>query len=438
MHFDCIIHGGVVIDPASGRNGRFDLAISDGRIAAIDRAIPVEAGAQVIDATDRYVTPGLFDFHTHVYPGATFWGIEPDPIAWRTGVTTWLDAGSAGAFSFGGLRRFIDEHCDVRVFALLNISSIGLCAETGENAELGYCDVDRAVDTATRNRDLIVGFKARFDRRASGENSTEVLRRARAIADACELPLMVHIAAGPPSIDEVVAHLKPGDIITHCYTARSMKIIEDDGTLRESVRRARDAGVLLDVGHGAGGFSFEIAEQVFRGGVAPDIISSDLHPFSVRGPGFDLPTTLSKFLAMGMSLPDVIAAATVHPARAIGVEESVGSLRVGGPADIGLFALDEGQFRLFDAYHAVRETRHVLRNTLTLVGGRALTPKALAEMPPWVELTPKQRTYLQSFGTPTHQAPTAIFTEPADFGSPASVSGSNYSPSAQRADCCAP
>ena len=203
-------------------------------------------------------------------------------------------------------------------------------------------------------------------------DALEPLRRARQAADECELPLMMHISFGPPTIEEVLPFLKPGDVLTHCFTGHAMKIVDDDGRLLDVARRARESGVIFDVGHGTGSFSFEIAEAVMGAGWKPDVISTDLHQLSVNGPTFDLPTTLSKFLHLGMSLPEVIEAATIRSAQVLGLDGEVGTLRPGSRADVALFRLLEGSFPLQDIHGTVREAGRLMRNTVTLVGGREL------------------------------------------------------------------
>ena len=238
--FDLLIKGGEVVDPGGGQNGRLDVAIKRNRIAAVERDIPAQSAARVIDAGGQYVTPGLIDLHTHVYHHVTFWGIDPDPVAARSGVTTWLDVGSAGAFNWPGFREFIVKPADVRIYGLLNISAIGLTAMTGELANLDYCDVDLCCKLIELHRDLILGVKVRIDTNTVRSNGIEPLRRARAAAERCDLPLMVHIGIGPPAVAEVLALMRPGDILTHCFTGNSMRIIDESGRLLDDAKRAWD------------------------------------------------------------------------------------------------------------------------------------------------------------------------------------------------------
>jgi dihydroorotase len=383
MRFDLLIRGGEVIDPGGGFEGPLDVAVSRGRIAAVELDIPAEAAFQVIDAEGLIITPGLVDLHTHVFHKVTYWGIDPDPVASTSGVTTWNDAGSAGALTLPGLREFVVDRSRVRIKAFLNISNIGLVGENHECANLAYLDVDLFRRLADANRDLVVGAKVRMGTPTVGENGLEPLRLARRAAEECELPLMVHVAFGPPAIEEVLALMRPGDILTHCFTGLSMKIVDDDGRLNEVAERAWDSGVVMDIGHGTGSFAYETAEALMEAGRLPDVISTDLHQLSIKGPAYDLPTTMSKFLHLGMSLEDVVRATTSRPAELLGVEREIGTLRPGSVADIALFRLLPGRFPLYDIWGEMREAGALLVNTHTIVGGRPLEPLAPQAPAPW-------------------------------------------------------
>jgi dihydroorotase len=415
MRFDLLIKGGELVDPGAGLAGELDVAVTGGRVAAVDRAIPADSAARVIDAAGQYVTPGLVDLHTHVYDGATFWGIDPDPVAWRSGTTTWVDAGSAGAYTLAGLLDGVAARARARVLALVHISAVGLVAETGESTDLGRCDPDLCARVAGAHGDRVVGVKVRIDRQAVGEHGLEPLRRALDAAARCGRPVMTHIGRTPPDIDDVLGLLRPGDVVTHCATGQSMRLVDGDGRPRPAVLRARDAGVVLDVGHGAGSFSFEVAEALLAGGIAPDVISTDAHQRSVLGPMFDLPTCLSKYLCLGMSLPEVVRAATARPAEVVGRYPEIGSLRPGARADVALFRLDRGRFPLYDVHLAVREGTAMLRNTLTLIDGRPLPPLPPAPPAPWIETSPEQRALGDAVRAATAAA-LASLRDPEHFG----------------------
>lgn len=390
MKFDLLIKGGEVVDPGAGYRGLLDVAITRNRIAAVDRDIPAPGSFQVVDATGQIVTPGLVDLHTHVYAGATYWGIQADPVATRSGVTTFVDAGSAGAMTLPAFREWIVRPARARIYAFLNISSIGLAPATHELAVLQFVDAPLCLEMANRNRDVVRGIKVRMGSTVA-PHGLEPMRRALQAAQEAELPLMTHIGSGPPEVDEVLALMRPGDILTHSFTGASMKIVDEANRLRESVRRAWDAGMVVDVGHGGGGFSFQTAEAVMAAGYRPDVISTDIHQISILGPMFDLPTTLGKFLALGMSLPDVIRAATARPAEILGLQGEVGTLRPGAYADVALFRLEEGRFPFYDTHRVRREGGQRLRHVLTIVDGRPLLPLPAEPPAPWIPVTDFQR-----------------------------------------------
>jgi dihydroorotase len=397
---DLLIRNGHLLDPAAGYDGELDVAVSRGRIAAVDTDLPTEEAARVVDASGHLVLPGLVDFHTHTFHGFSFWGVDPDPIASRTGVTTWNDAGTPGAMTIEGFRRHIVDEAQVRITTHLNISCVGLVGENYETAVLENCDPEIARRAVERHRDLVTGIKVRIGTPTVGDTGVETLRRALAAAEACDLPVMVHIAMAPPAVDEVLDLLRPGDVCTHAFTGLTMRLVDDEGRLRHSARRALDRGVLLDVGHGTGSFSFASAEALLAQDVLPDTISTDVHQQSIHGPMFDLPTTMTKFIALGMALPDVVRATTSRPAELLGLEREVGSLRPGARADLGLFELLEGEFPLYDVAGDVRVSPAMLRNTLTILGGRELArrepePRAFWTEPTWppeqVAFTQKQQ-----------------------------------------------
>ena len=371
MTFDLLLAGG---EP-------FDVAVTGGVITEVGRGLPRDARS-VVDVTGRLVTPGLIDLHTHVGPG--YWGIEPDPIAWYTGVTTWVDAGSAGAYTLAGLHR-VAATAAVRVPVLLNISAVGLAGRTGESRDLGNCDVALAVDTIQQHRELIRGIKVRIDRDTVGDNGVEPLRRGLAAARACGVPVMVHIGTTPPALDEVLELLGPGDIVTHCASGIA-------APLGPAMRSAVDRGVLLDLGHGSGGFAFDVLERQLDAGLAPHTVSTDLHCRSVLGPVFDLPTTMAKLLAAGVPLADVVAAVTERPARALGLPG--GTLTPGAPADLAVFEVRAEPHPVVDAHRQVRTSPVRLVNEATYVAGRLLPPRLPAAPPPWVPLTDAQRAAL--------------------------------------------
>ncbi|HEV2034664.1 MAG TPA: amidohydrolase/deacetylase family metallohydrolase [Candidatus Dormibacteraeota bacterium] len=384
MPFDLLVKGGEVIDPGSGRRGSFDVAVNRNRIAAVDRDIPASAAARVVDATGKIVTPGLVDLHTHVFHGCSYWGVRPDPVASRSGVTTWIDAGSAGAMTLEGFREYIVKPARARIYALLNISYIGLVGPDHELMNLNYSDVDLFKRIYDLNRDLVLGLKVRMMSSTVGEQGVKPLERARQAADECAIPMMMHIGYAPPSIDDCLPFLKEGDILTHCFTGFDMRILDEHGKLRDSARAAWERGVVMDIGHGTGAFWFEVAEPLIQQGYKPTVISTDIHVLSIGGPMYDLPTCLNKCIALGMSVDEVVEAATAAPARVMGLDNEVGSLKPGLMADMALFELEQGTFRYYDVNMDMREGHERLRHSLTIVGGRPLEELPVEPPPPWL------------------------------------------------------
>jgi dihydroorotase len=389
--FDLLVTGGELLDPGAGRSGPCDVGITGDRVAALAPDLRDAEADRVLDATGRVVVPGLVDLHTHVAHELTCWGIDAGALAPRSGATTWVDAGSAGGYLLAGFRRHVVAPAPVRVLAFLNVSSIGLVGPSWELAEAGLADEELCVATAAAHRDFVVGIKARVDRFTVGARGLAPLDAAVRSAERAGLPLMVHVGHGPPAIEDVIDRLRPGDLLTHCATGRSMRLVEEDGrTVRPAVRRALERGVLLDLGHGSGGFSFAVAEALLEAGVPLPICSSDAHQFSVNGPMFDLPTCMTKLLALGVALPEVVRAATSAPAAAIGRRE-LGTLAVGGPADLAVLDLTTRDWPVADVFGEVRTAPVRVRVEATVVAGRILAPGPISPPAPWVPLSDAQR-----------------------------------------------
>ncbi len=372
MTFDTLIKNGTVIDPDSERHEQADVGFIRGRIAAVDRSIPIERAGEVYDASGCFVTPGLVDLHSHVFQKITSSGVDADAIAARTGVTTWVDAGSAGAYTIDGFRDFIVRPANVRIYAFMNISCIGLIAYDFELTHPAYSNPHLFELMLAGNRDFVVGGKVRLGASTVGENGFEPLRIAQQALERSGLPLMLHIARRPPDPEDFADLLREGDVVTHCYTGHTMRLVDDDGNLKDFARAWLDRGVLLDVGHGQGSFTYKTVEAMLAAGIKPNTISSDIHLACTPGPMFDLPTCLSKFMMLGMTLDEVIARATVAPARFLGMEREIGTLRVGAHADVAVFDLDSGPVELYDTEWKHRSSKEALRNRATFVGGRML------------------------------------------------------------------
>jgi dihydroorotase len=379
-NYDLLIKGGRVIDPSQNLDAARDVAISKGRIARIDTDLAAGRAREVIQAEGKIVTPGLIDLHTHVFPYVGAYGIEPDPYCLRRGVTTVIDAGTSGCFSFPAFRHFTIEHASTRIRALLHVVSIGMIAGStpnmGELEDLRYCVPDLAVETARENRDLIVGFKIRFSEKYTGPNDFEGMKRARAADDAAGLPLMIHIGGSYTPLPKLLALMRKGDVVTHSFNSHPHGIIDEHGKVIPEVLEARARGVLFDVGHGAGSFSFDVMEKCLKQGFLPDTISSDLYSANIHGPVFDLVTTLSKFLRLGLSLNDVVERATVNPARVFNFGAEIGTLRPGAEADVSVLELREGNFIFTDSDGKTRNGRQKLEPVVTVRAGKSFYPSA--------------------------------------------------------------
>lgn len=353
MTYDLLIKGGRVIDPAQGLDGTLDVAFSGGRVAAIADAIVETDARDVRDAGGQIVLPGLIDFHTHVYWGGTSLGVDAEDIAMRSGTTTFVDAGSAGAGNMAGFVKHVIEPSAPRILAYINVSFPGIFAFSkevmvGECSDLRLLNARECVRAARAFPEHVVGVKARVGFNAGGSSGAAPLDIAIEIADELDLPVMAHIDFPPPSRDEVLDRLRPGDILTHCFRPFPNAPIDGRKRVREEIREAHARGILFDIGHGYGGFAFESGRATLEQGLLPDILSSDVHVLSKDGPAYDLLAVMSKFWCLGMDLHDVVRAATETPAKALRRPE-LGSLAPGTPGDATIVRVETGKFDYFDA-----------------------------------------------------------------------------------------
>ena len=380
--YDILIKNGEVMDPGRSFRQKADVGVADGKIAAIEPEIPAGQGVDVIDARGLYVTPGLVDLHTHCAHDMTSGSIEAEPIAARSGVTTWVDAGSFGPDQVKGFGRFIVAPAQVRKFGFVHLYA---------NLRNPDVDVVRYVRNekketgaaVTENRDFVLGVKVYVGSNMNGRYSLDFLKIAREFADEFKFPIMAHISFAPPQTPEVMELMRAGDIVTHCYNAHTLGILDktdtreevfsSTGKLKPGVKEARARGVWFDVGHGAGSFNFQAARAALDAGFPPDSISSDIYSASVNGPVYDMPTTMSKMLYLGMSFEDVLLRVTANPARIVNRVPGMGTLAVGAPADIALLAIEDGQFQLVDSQRNVVTAPKRIVSRLTICRGKRVT-----------------------------------------------------------------
>ncbi len=371
--FDLVLHGGHLVDPAQGLDGRMDVGFSDGQVALISDVIAPDRAKTAEDVSGCLVTPGLIDLHTHVYWGGTSLGIDVDSYCRASAVTTVVDTGSVGPGNFAGFRSHVIEKSDPRILVYLHISHAGIYAFSkrimvGESEELRLMDPLTAVEVARANSDLIVGIKVRLGAWTSGHHGMAPFEFALQVADECGLPLMVHIDDPPPTYDEVVSRLRNGDVLTHCFRPFPNAPLTGDGKVRPTVLAARERGVIFDVGHGMASFSVQVGRRMIENGFYPDTISSDVHSLCIEGPAYDQVTTLSKFLSLGMPLPEVIRASTQTPARAVRREE-LGSLTPGTVGDASVLRIEKGEFEFQDGDGQTFQGNTRVSAIATVLGG---------------------------------------------------------------------
>lgn len=371
--FDLVIRGGEVIDPSQGLRGRRDVGIRWGRVVALEPQIAPERAQQTIDASAMLVVPGLVDLHAHVYPQGSALGLPADELVPYTATTTYVSAGDAGANNFSALKHFIIAQGRSRIFAFLHISNIGLAGfPVGETLNLDYADVDLAARTVAENRDLVLGVKVRVSKSVVGGNGLAPLQRAIAAAERAGggAKVMCHIGDAPGELSALLDLLRPGDILTHSYSGAGNNVVQN-GRLLEAALAAKRRGVVIDVGHGGGSFDYTVAVPAIEQGLTPNTISSDIHALSGNTPGKPyLPWVMSKFLNLGFSLEDVVAMATVNPARIIDRVDKLGTLQLGAPADVSILELVEQPVSFVDTRGNQRKGARWLKPVQTVRAGR--------------------------------------------------------------------
>lgn len=375
MQYDLLITGGEVVDPSAGLRGVMDVGIAGGKIAAVAPSLPANQARRSVSAKGKLVFPGLVDMHAHVLINGHDMGMHTDHNCRGSGVTTLCDAGSTGSSNFAALRSVLDNHVHTRVRAFVNLSAIGITGTSrgGELQHFPYADPEGCARTIMENPDLTLGVKLRFGPGLVWEYSAEPVKLARRTADmAGGVPMMMHITDSPVPLPELIEHMKPGDIVTHCYHGRDNGIMgqEKQFVLKEVVEAQR-AGIIFDCAHGRNHFNFRMIEKALDQGFLPDTISTDLTmTTATRGPVWDLPTTMTKLLHFGLPLEEIVRRTTAAPAKLMGYEGTVGTLKPGANADVAVFELRDGNHDLTDSDGNTITAKRRLLAQLTIKDGR--------------------------------------------------------------------
>ena len=369
--FDLLIREGTVIDPSQNIHAKMDVAITGGRIAEVAPNIPPSQAREVISAAGKIVCPGLIDIHAHVYEAVTTQGLSPDRYYLAKGVTTVVDAGSAGYTTVAGFRKYIAAPSRTRVYALVDIGTLGLVAGIrGAMKNLDYVRPAETAEAVRKNKPVTLGIKVRLTEAVAGTEDLEILRRTREAAEGAGVPMMVHVGDTHSPLREILDKMRPGDVLTHYLHPDRHGVLDASGKILPEVLEARQRGILFDVGHGTSHFSFRVAERCLAQGFHPDTISSDATTNTLNGPVFDTLTTLSKFLAIGMPAADVLRAATWNPARAFAYGVELGTFRTGSEADVSILELRDGAYSFIDSSKETRAGTQKLFPDRTLLAGK--------------------------------------------------------------------
>src|SRR6267154_1161810 len=348
--YDILIKNGRVIDPSVGLDATRDVGIAGGKIVAIDANITGDA-TETIDARGKIVAPGLIDIHVHAGRSK-----EGPPLALQDGVTGWVDAGTGGADNIDEVAAIARGAPQIGR-ALINLSRTGL-AGAPELIDFSRANVDLARGAIARNRDIVIGVKARLTNSVVGTNDLEALRRAQLAAAPFNLPVMIHIGQSYSPMRAILSLLKRGDIVTHMYAPAPNGILDDQGRVFPDVAAARRRGIIFDFGNGvADHFDWPTVERAVKQGFRPDTFSTDWNAMSKTTGVVDFPNVISKFIMFGMPLSQVIACATVNAARVFPSFDNRGTLNVGAPADVAILELREGAFEFIDNYKGTRSGR---------------------------------------------------------------------------------
>ena len=378
--FDLVITGGEVLDPSQSLRAKRDVGIRWGVVEAVQESIPAERALKSIDATGKLVLPGLVDLHCHVYPYGSAIGIPADELVPFQGTTTVVSAGDAGVNNLAAMRRFIVAQTRVRMYAFVHIANNGLSGfPIAELYNIDNAQVEACAMALAENPDFLIGVKVRMSENIIFKHGVEPLKRGIQACEMCGWParMMVHIGGVETKelMSDILNLLRPGDVLTHAYSgfpnmSGAFTNIVQDSKLLPAALAAKQRGVIFDVGHGGGSFDFTVAEVAIPGGCSPDTISSDIHVFSGNTPGMPfLPNVMSKFMAMGFSLEQVVSMATIAPARIINRAPKIGTLQQGAPGDVSIMELVEGPVTFVDTRNNKRDGKAYLKPVQTVVNG---------------------------------------------------------------------
>jgi dihydroorotase len=362
-----ILKGGRLLDSANGLDGEHDIHVRDGVVEAIGAGLKAD-GATVVDVNGLIVTPGLIDVHLHLMNGLGAFGVDPDIFGVGSGVTTVVDAGSAGHSLLQVFRNYVTKNAQTRVLNYVNLSTLGGVTGPGYSilADPRLIDEEKIEKVVEANRDIIVGIKIMATGGALGAEGLKPLARARKLGDNLKLPLLVHIGeswtkdATPVHVGDVLKYLREGDIVTHMFTVHPGGLLDPNGKLWPQVHDAKESGVLMDVGHGLHNLNFDVARKVLDQRLHPDGVSTDGHRGNRAGPVYDLPTTMAKLMALGFSLNQVVEMATTNAARLLGRSHELGFIRVGQPAEISVLRLEERDWKAVDSQKGIIQAREAL------------------------------------------------------------------------------
>jgi dihydroorotase len=367
--YDLLIKGGVVVDPGQQLHAPMDVAVKNGKVFKVARDLPENLATQVFSAKDRIVTPGLIDIHLHCYDGIADC-VNADTYCLTKGVTTVVDAGTAGYPAIANFHKYVINTAATRIKALVNVSPFGAVGPGGSVDVLKAVDADLAARAAEDNKPAVIGIKVRLGAEIQGANDVEYLRRGLQAAEAAGVPLMAHIDGPYSPLPDLLPLLRKGDVYSHFLHAHQHGSLDANGKLLAVVTEARQRGVLFDVAQGRSHLSFAVARKCMEQNFLPDTLSTDLTRTTAVSRVFDLPTVASKFMALGVDLDRAIQMVTANSARVFDYGATIGTLKPGSEADIGIFELREGHFEFEDSDGQKQPGRQRLVNTAVVKRGQ--------------------------------------------------------------------